>query len=378
LNQDNPGIKKIMAKDYYKILGVDKKASTPDVKKAYRKLARKYHPDLNPGDKSAENKFKEIQEAYSVLKDPEKRKQYDQFGEVGGQERAQRAYQQDFSGFQGFDFSGAGSSSFQDFFENIFGSTQRQARMRPEKGEDLLYSMKLGFFDAINGIKTRIKLNRMKACSQCGGKGTIAATQSQTCQVCGGTGYTTMQKGSMRFQTTCPSCGGTGVSKGKECPQCHGTGQVRESEYISVKIPAGVNTGSKVRIAGKGNAGKRGGPPGDLFITIDVEPHPFFKREGCNIYVKVPVTVPEATLGAKIPVPTVKGKSTIKIPPGTKSGQKFRLRGKGTPKIGQKSNGDQFVKVTIVPPPFNDEKIRDLMKELEKASDKNPRENLGV
>jgi len=367
-----------MSKDYYKILGVNKSASTTDVKKAYRKLARKYHPDLNPGDKSAENKFKDIQEAYSVLKDPEKRKQYDQFGEVGGQERAQRAYQQDFTGFQGFDFSGFGSSSFQDFFENIFGSSQKQTRMRPEKGEDLLYSMKLGFYDAINGIQTRIKLSRMKECPSCGGTGAIAGTGNQTCRVCGGTGQTTMQKGAMRFQTTCPSCGGSGVMKGKECPQCSGTGQVRKSEFINVKIPAGVNTGSKVRIAGKGNAGKRGGPSGDLFITIEVESHPFFKREGSNIYVKVPVTVPEATLGAKISVPTIKGKSTIKIPPGTKSGQKFRLRGKGVPKIGQKCNGDQFVQITIVPPPFHDEKIRSLMKELQKASEQNPRESLGV
>jgi molecular chaperone DnaJ len=168
------------------------------------------------------------------------------------------------------------------------------------------------------------------------------------------------------------------MSQGQECSSCHGTGQVRESEFINVKIPAGVNSGSKVRIAGKGNAGKRGGPPGDLFITIEAEPHPVFKREGSNIYVKVPITVPEATLGAKIAVPTINGKSTIKIPPGTKSGQKFRLRGKGAPKIRKNSSGDQFVEVTIVPPPFHDEKIRSIMKELQKASDQNPRENLGV
>ncbi len=367
-----------MSKDYYKILGVDKSASTPDIKKAYRKLARKYHPDLNPGDKAAENKFKDIQEAYSVLKDPEKRKQYDQFGVVGDRGAGERTYQQDFSGFQGFDFSGFGSSSFQDFFENIFGSSQKQTTLRPEKGEDLLYSMRLGFFDAINGIQTRIKLNRMKTCSQCGGQGIIAGKENQTCRVCGGTGYATMKKGAMRFQTTCPSCRGQGESRGTECPNCHGTGQIRKSEFINVKIPPGVNTGSKVRIAGKGNTGKRGGPPGELFITIEVEPHPMFKREGSNIYVKVPITVPEATLGAKITVPTIKGKSTIKLPPGTKSGQKFRLRGKGTPKIRQKSSGDQFVEVTIVPPPFNDEKIRSLMKELEKASHQNPRESLGV
>jgi len=371
-----------MSKDYYRILGVNKSASVADIKKAYRKLARKYHPDLNPGDKSAENKFKEIQEAFSVLKDPQKRKQYDQFGMVGDRGPGGSSYKQDFSGFQGFDFSGFdssfGSSSFHDFFENIFSSSQKQTSLSPEKGEDLLYSMRLGFYDAIKGIRTRIKLNRMVSCPECGGQGTIAGKGTQTCPVCGGSGYITMRKGAMRFQTTCPSCRGQGVSRGKECPKCHGTGQVRKSELINVKIPAGVNTGSKVRIAGRGNAGKRGGPPGDLFITIDVEPHPFFKREGSNIYVKVPVTVPEATLGAKITVPTVEGKSTIKIPPGTKSGQKFRLRGKGITKVGQKSNGDQFVEVFIVPPSFYDEKIRSLMKELEKASDQNPRENLGV
>jgi len=268
-----------MSKDYYRILGVDKKASTPDIKKAYRKLARNYHPDLNPGDKSAENKFKDIQEAYSVLKDPEKRRQYDQFGVARDQGAGGRPYQQNFSGFQGFDFSGFGSSSFQDFFENIFSASQKRTPLSPEKGDDLLYSMRLGFYDAINGIQTRIKLTRMAECPKCRGQGTLSGTGNQVCPVCGGTGYTTIKRGSMRFQTICPSCGGSGVSKGRECPECHGTGQIRKSEYIKVKIPPGVNTGSKVRILKKGNAGKRGGPSGDLFITIDVESHPFFKRE---------------------------------------------------------------------------------------------------
>lgn len=374
-----------MTKDYYKILGLDKKASVADIKKAYRKLARKYHPDLNPNDKEAETKFKEIQEAYSVLKDPKKKKQYDEYGYVGetppGGGPGGGAYQQyRGGGFEGFDFSEYGTSSFQDFFKDIFGGGGRQARpqTRPMKGQDLIYNMRLGFRDAINGLQTRIQLTRQVACTKCGGTGHIHKEGAQTCQACGGTGQTTMQRGAMRFAATCPACGGSGVGSGTPCPECGGTGLKQKTERIKVRIPAGVNTGSKVRIKGKGNAGQNGGPPGDLFITIDVDSHPVFKREGSNIYVKVPITVPEATLGAKIDVPTVHGKSTIKIPPGTNSGQKFRLRDKGAPIVGKKGNGDQFVEVSIVPPPFEDEKIREMMKELEKISGQNPRAGLGV
>jgi molecular chaperone DnaJ len=374
------------SKDYYKILGLDKKASVADIKKAYRKLARKYHPDLNPNDKEAEAKFKEIQEAYSVLKDPKKKKQYDEYGYVGetpsgGGGPGRGAYQQYQSGgFEGFDFSEYGTSSFQDFFKDIFGSGARRTRTQtqPAKGQDLLYNMRLGFRDAIDGLQTRIQLNRQVPCSNCGGIGRIQTGGAQTCQTCGGTGQTTMQRGAMRFATTCPACGGQGQSSGTPCPQCGGTGVQQKTERIKVRIPAGVNTGSKVRIKGKGNAGQNGGPPGDLFIIIDVDKHPVFKREGSNIYVNVPITVPEATLGAKIDVPTVQGKSTIKIPPGTKSGQKFRLRNKGAPIVGKKGSGDQFVRVSIVPPPFEDEKIREMMKELEKISGQNPRAGLGV
>jgi len=366
-----------MARDYYQVLGVDKKATTAEIKKAYRKLARKYHPDLNPGDKAAEAKFKEIQEAYSVLSDSKKRAQYDQFGFVGevppGGAR-QRAYS---SGFEGFDFSSFGSSPFQDFFENIF-SSRPQETQRSIKGEDLLYTMNIGFQDAINGVKTRIKLTRMVSCPSCGGRGYVRSSSQGTCPTCGGSGQTSMQRGFMKFATTCPTCGGTGRSPGAECSSCHGSGLVPKTELISVRIPAGVNTGSKVRIAGKGNAGRNGGPPGDLFITITVDAHPFFKREGKNIYVKVPITVPEATLGAKIEVPTLYGKTTIRIPPGTKSGQKFRLKEKGAPVPGKKLKGDQYVEVNLVPPPFNDQRIRELMKELREISGENPREKLRV
>ncbi|MFW6131184.1 MAG: molecular chaperone DnaJ [Candidatus Aminicenantaceae bacterium] len=370
-----------MEKDYYKILGVDRKASVSDIKKAYRKLARKYHPDLNPGDKEAEAKFKEIQEAYSVLSDPKKKSQYDQFGYVGGAPPGGEQYQyRSSSGFEGFNFSDFGTSSFRDFFDNIFGFGAKQTagfdKQQVARGEELHYSMKISFMDAVNGVETRIKLTHMVPCSVCKGSGAIQTGAQKTCPQCGGSGYSNVQRGFMRFSSPCPLCKGTGKTRGEECSACYGQGLVQKTELINVRIPAGVDTGSKVRIAGKGNAGRNGGPPGDLFIMIKVDPHNLFRREGSNIYVKVPITVPEATLGAKIEVPTLFGKTMIKIPPGTKSGQKFRIKNKGVPIIKKKARGDQFVEVTIVPPPFNDERIREMMRELGKISDQNPREKM--
>lgn len=366
-----------MADDYYSVLGVGRKATQAEIKKAYRKLARKFHPDLNPGEKTAEAKFKKIQEAYSVLSDSKKKRQYDQFGFVGDAPPRGPQYQRYSSGFEGFDFSDFGTSSFRDFFENMFGTTGRQTQQRPKKGEDLHYTMSISFQDAINGLKTRIKLTRMLACPTCKGAGFTQKSGQQVCPVCRGSGQTTVQKGAMRFSTTCPSCGGTGRTLGEECRTCHAQGLVQKTELISVRIPGGVNTGSKVRIPGKGNAGKRGGLSGDLFITVEVESHPLFKREGSNIYVKIPITVPEATLGTKIEIPTLYGKTMIRIPPGTKSGQKFRLKGKGAPALGRKAHGDQFVEVSLIPPPFNDERIREMMKELKRISPQNPREKMG-
>jgi len=368
-----------MAKDYYQLLGVSRSASTAEIKKAYRKLARKYHPDLNPGDKTAEAKFKEIQEAYSVLNDPKKKAQYDQFGFVGDMPPGasqQRGYS---SGFEGFDFSNVGSSSFRDFFENIFGGgAAASPQSRPERGDDLLYTMRIGFHDAIQGVKTRIQLTRRVSCSNCQGRGFISGQGQQVCPTCKGSGQSNMQRGFMKFATACSTCGGSGRMPGIQCSVCHGQGTEQKTQLISVRIPAGVNTGSKVRIPGKGNAGRMGGQPGDLFITIDVDSHPFFKREGANIYITVPITISEATLGDKIEVPTLYGQTTIKIPPGTKSEQKFRIRGKGAPIPGKKTQGDQFVEVTIVPPPFKDQKVRELMEELKRISPQNPRENMRI
>jgi len=367
-----------MEKDYYKILGVEKKAELADIKKAYRKLARKYHPDLNPGDKTSESKFKEIQEAYSVLNDTKKRSQYDQFGYVGDAPPRRPGPGSSSYGFEGFDFSNVGTSSFRDFFDNMFGGAQQPYQRRPQKGDDLHYTMRLGFHDAIHGVKTRIQLTRMVACSACNGKGFKQSTTKAHCSSCGGSGQVSMQRGFMRFANTCPACGGTGTSRGMDCKECHGSGLFQKTELISVRIPGGVNTGSKVRLQKKGNSGPMGGPPGDLFISIEVDSHHLFKRQGSNVYVKIPITVPEATLGAKIEVPTLYEKTMIKIPPGTKSGQKFRLKHKGAPIPGKKIKGDQFVEVSIVPPPFNDERIRKLMKDLEGFSPEDPRKKMGI
>jgi molecular chaperone DnaJ len=361
-----------MDKDYYRTLGVERKAALPEIKKAYRKLARKYHPDLNPGDKSAEAKFKEIQEAYSVLSDAKKRGQYDQYGFVGdvpppGAQGTRSA------GFDGFNFSDFGSSSFQDLFENLFGGRSRQRAPVAERGEDLLFAMTVGFEDAIKGLQTRIKVNRLAPCADCQGTGLSARGGRQACPSCRGTGQTFVQRGSMKFSAPCPSCGGGGVLQGEACGQCRGQGQEQKSELINVRIPAGVDNGSKVRVPGKGNAGPHGGPPGDLLISIEVTPDPVFHRDGSSLTVKVPVTVPEATLGAEVEVPTIDGTATIKIPAGTRSGQRFRLRDKGAPLPGRKGRGDEFVEVMIVPPPADNARVRELMKELEKVSGPGPR-----
>ncbi len=369
-----------MSADYYQVLGVDRKASTTDIKKAYRRLARKFHPDLNPGDKSAEAKFKEIQEANSVLSDPKKRAQYDQFGFVGDRPPGGGAAGGPYGGgFEGFDFSDSGTGSFRDLFENLFGGTMggRPGPGGPARGEDLTYTMSIGFEDAVKGVQTRIQLNRLASCAACEGTGAGKSGKLRTCPTCRGTGQSYVQKGFMKFSSPCPACGGRGTVRGEDCAGCHGQGRLPKNEIINVRIPPGVDSGSKVRIAEKGNAGPDGGPPGDLFITIDVAAHRLFRREGANLFIKVPITVPEATLGAKIDVPTFDGSTIIRIPPGTRSGQRFRIRGRGVTLPGGRSRGDQYVEVAIVPPPFEDQRVRELMKELAKAAPSNPRADLG-
>jgi len=366
--------------DYYELLGVSRKAPQKEIRQAYRKLARKYHPDLNPGDKSAEEKFKQVQEAYDVLSDSKKRQMYDQFGfETPGQ--GEPAGGQDAGGvhldFDGFDFGGTGAgsgASFRDIF-NFFrgGGGVAQAPSQAEPGTDLEYKIEISFWDAVRGTVKKLTISRLDTCADCHGTGTVG--QPQTCTACGGTGQVTQTSGKMRFNITCTRCGGTGRIQ-NICRTCGGEGRVPRAETIDVRIPAGVNTGSRVRVAGHGNAGIGGEPPGDLYIITEVQPHPFFDRRGNDIYTTVPITVTEAALGAKIEVPTIDGRSLLRIPPGTNSGQKLRLREKGVPSVRTGHRGDQYIELQVVVPKPTDERVRELLKELDKIAPEDPRRDL--
>jgi molecular chaperone DnaJ len=309
-------------KDYYQILGVDKNASIAEIKKAYRKLARKYHPDLNPGDKAAEQKFKEMNEAHETLKDPEKKKQYDLYGSLGAHGGPGPGGGRGGSNFEGFDFSNTGNSSFGDIFETIFGnaggprsSGGRKSR-RPEQGEDLNYSINLNFMDAANGIETPIQISHKQACPTCRGKGLDAASSQTTCPVCHGQGRVQKQTGFMKFGSVCPNCGGSGILPGAPCPACGGEGRSEKVARLRVKIPAGVDNDSKVRIPGKGNAGSHGGPAGDLIITIHVTPHKVFRRNGQDLEMTLPVTYGGSGPGRKDRDPYAERQLPVQSPPG--------------------------------------------------------------
>jgi molecular chaperone DnaJ len=374
-------------KDYYGALGVDRKAKADQIRKAYRRLARKYHPDVNPGNKQAEEKFKEIQEAYNVLSDDKKRKIYDQYGFYSDNipASAYEAYTRgpgeagtggpsvDFSGFDFSDFipqeqrSAGFGSTFRDVFSQIFTRGEgRESAAGSLRGLDIEHHMHLGFWDAIRGTQVRITIGREEICSACKGKGTHGGP-AVTCPACGGSGKAQRTAGAMRFSMNCPKCGGTGRQLNR-CPACHGTGHIRKPETFEVRIPPGVDTGSRVRVPGKGNAGVHGGPPGDLYILTDVEAHPFFDRKGDNFYVKVPISVTEAALGAKVEVPTIDGPTTIRIPPGTQGGQRLRIRGKGAPSLRANQRGDQFVEVEIKVPRVADERSKEILRELDRLN----------
>ena len=381
-------------KDYYAILGVGRDAKPEEVRKAYRRLARKYHPDVNPGNKSAEENFKQLSAAYEVLGDEKKRKVYDQYGFYSdnippggpgpGPSTAASGQGVDFSGFDFSNFDntdteaetrGGVGGAFRDIFSQLFNrSGKGEEEEGPQAGTDIEHHMHLGFWDAIHGTQVRITVGRQETCPTCKGSGS-AGGAPVTCTACGGTGKVTRQAGAMQFAVTCPQCGGTGRQR-RACPTCGGTGSVRKPETFEVRIPPGVDTGSRVRVPGKGNAGANGGPPGDLYIVTDVEPHPIFERKGDNIYVKVPVSVTEAALGAKVEVPTLLGPSTIRIPPGTQSGQKLRLRGKGAPSLRSDAHGDQFVEVQVRIPRVADERTKEILRELARLNPEDPRQEL--
>ena len=387
-----------MAKqDYYEVLGIKRDAKPEEIKKAYRRLARKYHPDVNPGDKASEDRFKLTTEAHDVLSDPKKRKVYDQFGEYSDNlaNAAARGARPTTSSrtAPGFDFSGfdwstgpaAGSSgsgsSFRDIFADLFSSGSAKEpeppRAQPKKGADIEMPLALSFEEAINGLTTNLTVNRSEQCSRCNGAGDIGGPV-MVCATCKGSGQVQRAGGRLRFAQECPDCGGTGRRR-SPCSLCKGKGTVPKTETVKVRIPAGVETGSRVRIPGKGEGGRLGAPPGDLHIITNVGTHKYFTRKGDNIYVTVPITVPEAALGAKIEVPTVEGKAQLRIPPGTQSGQKFRLRQRGAPSLRKPgARGDQFVEVQVTLPKMISEETKELLRQYSKLNDENPRVEMGL
>ncbi|MDJ0839993.1 MAG: molecular chaperone DnaJ [Acidobacteriota bacterium] len=379
-----------MADDYYKTLGVKKSASSAEIKKAYRRLARKFHPDFNPGDKNSEARFKQISEAYEVLGDEDKRKMYDMYGTTQIPTGGAGGFDPggfDFGNvnFHGFDFSGAGGGSsagggsFGDIFSDLFNrsKTGRQSR-KPMQGQDIQHTVSLTFYEAIRGLTMNFKVDRSKPCGTCDGKGSIKTSNKTTCGNCGGAGKTKIRQGNMVFESSCKACGGRGVFDSRQCNDCGGKGRIPITEKIKVSIPPGVNNGTRVRVPNKGEAGLYGGREGDLFIITKVGDHDFFERRGENLYCTVPVTFVEAALGAKIEVPTIDGSATIKIPPGTKNGQKFRIREKGVPALRGNLSGDQFVEVTIHVPRIQDEDSKELLRRFAALNSENPREDLHI
>jgi molecular chaperone DnaJ len=384
-------------KDYYNILGIKKDAKADEIKKAYRRLARKHHPDVNPNDKVAEDKFKEVQEAYDILSDDKKRKVFDRFGyyadnldlnsPFGGAPASGGPGPAGGYDFSGFDFSsgagGSSGSSFRDIFSDLFSGsggarTQPEApRPMPKKGRDIEIPLAMSFEESFAGMTTNISVNRSEQCSRCHGAGDTGGPVV-VCSTCKGSGQVMKTGGRLQFSQGCTDCEGTGRRR-EPCSLCQGKGVTPKSEQVKIKIPAGVDTGSRVRIPKKGHGGRLGAEPGDLFIVTNVGKHKFLERKGDNIYVNVPISVPEAALGTKIEVPTVEGRAQLRIPPGTESGQKFRLRERGFSSLRNPSlRGDQFIEVKITLPKVISEETKEVLRQFEKLNSESPRKTIGL
>ncbi|EGY00056.1 chaperone protein DnaJ [Nitrospirillum viridazoti Y2] len=355
-----------MAKqDYYELLGVAKTASADDLKKAYRKLAMQYHPDRNQGDKAAEQKFKEVSEAYEVLKDEQKRAAYDRFGHAAFENGGGRAG----AGAGGFDFG----SGFADIFEEMFGDFmggRRGGGQGPGRGSDLRYNLEISLEDAFKGTSTNVRVPTSVACDVCNGTGAESGTQPVTCPTCNGAGKVRAQQGFFTIERTCPACAGAGRVIKDPCRNCGGHGRVRKEKTLQVNIPAGVEDGTRIRLTGEGEAGARGAPPGDLYIFLAIAPHALFIRDGANIQCRVPIPMTTAALGGTVEVPTIDGsRARVSIPPGTQSGHQFRLKGKGMSVLRSTQRGDMYVTALVETPVNLTKRQQELMREFEKAGE---------
>ncbi|HFD80168.1 MAG TPA: molecular chaperone DnaJ [Gammaproteobacteria bacterium] len=347
---------------YYEILGVSKNASDAELKKAYRRAAQKYHPDRNPDNAEAEAKFKEAKEAYEILSDPQKRAAYDQFGHAG--------VDPSMGGGPGPGGFGGGGASFSDIFGDVFGDIfggggGRGGGQRVYRGADLRYNLELSLEEAVRGTTVKIRVPTYSTCKACGGSGARKGSQPTTCTTCGGHGQVRMQQGFFSVQQTCPRCKGTGTIISDPCQECHGEGRVREQKTLSVKVPAGVDTGDRIRLANEGEAGENGGPPGDLYVQIQVREHPIFKRDDANLYCEVPIGFATAALGGELEVPTLDGRVVLKVPPETQTGKLFRMRGKGVKPVRGGAVGDLLCRVIVETPVRLNSKQKELLRELE-------------
>ena len=366
-------------RDYYEVLGVKKDATDAEIKKAYRKMAQKYHPDMNPGDKEAEAKFKEVNEANEVLSDPDKRARYDQYGFAGVDPNFNPGFNGGSGfgggvggGFGGFDVDLGGI--FNDFFG---GGNSQQRRNAPQRGEDIVTKVTLTFEEAATGVEREIEVARVEDCAACHGTGCAAGSSPETCPTCHGTGTVRTSRqtplGAFVQTASCPRCGGRGKIISNPCPTCKGKGKVRHNKKIMVKIPAGIDMGQSVRVRGEGHAGSNGGPAGDLLVAVTIQPHALFTRDGANLRCQIPISFTQAALGAEIDVPTLDGKVRYTVPEGTQTGTTFRLKGKGMPYVGYKTKGDLYVTAVVQTPTNLSAEQKELLRKLEEQNGETPK-----